>query len=270
MGAVASSPLVSRAAGSGPLLAIDTSGRLCATGLFDGPIELARTVLDLGRGHAERVVEACERSLREAGMAWSDVGRIAVTIGPGSFTGIRAGVAAARGLALSLGVPATGVTTLEAMRGPDASYGAPRTASYTGPYMAPCTVALDARRGQLYAQGFAADGTALTAPVLATAAALATDPSLPTLVIGSGASLLVDAFGASGREASLVERDGHPMLDAQPDIAAVAARALRDGAPARPPAPFYLRGADAKLPGGVEPAIPAGATPAPPSHARLR
>lgn len=234
------------------LLAIDTSGPLCAAGLFgisrDGTVERARAVRDIGRGHAEHVIDTCEDALRGAEATWADVGRIAVTVGPGSFTGIRAGVAAARGLALSLGVRAVGVTTLEAMRAPDGQH------AYA--------VALDARRGQIYAQIFALDGTATGAPMLDAPTAVARRlPSDVGLVVGSGAPSLVDAIRTRGGEASVAMRDGRAMTDAQPDIANVAARAVV--APERPPTPFYMRGADAKLPGGVDPAV---STPSP-SHA---
>lgn len=237
----------------GLLLAIDTSGPLCAAGLFEishvEGVERSRAVRDIGRGHAEHVIDTCEDALREAEATWADLGRVAVTVGPGSFTGIRAGVAAARGLALSLGLRAVGVTTLEAMRGPRPA--------------APYLVALDARRGQIYAQSFDADGTATGEPMLDTPAAIAARvPSDVRLVVGSGASSLVDAVRAGAGEASVATQDGRAMIDAQPDVANVAARALA-ASYARPPAPFYMRGADAKLPGGVDPA----ATTAPPSRA---
>lgn len=235
------------------LLAVDTSGPLCAAGLFDishaEGVERSRAVRDIGRGHAEHVIDTCEDALREAEASWADLGRVAVTVGPGSFTGIRAGVAAARGLALSLGLRAVGVTTLEAMRGPRPA--------------APYLVALYARRGQIYAQSFGADGTATGEPTLDTPAAIATQvPSDAVLIVGSGAPSLVDAVRADGGEASVATQDGRAMLDAQPDIANVAARALA-ASDMRPPTPFYMRGADAKLPGGVDPA----ATTAPPSRA---
>ena len=253
-----------REEGGGLLLAIDTSGPLCAAGLYDGPVERARIVLDLGRGHAERVIDACTDALRAGGAGWGDVARIAVTVGPGSFTGIRAGVAAARGLALSLGVPAIGVTTLEAMDGPPLN---------------PYAVALDARRGQLYAQAFGAGGDALSEPMVDAPDALARRlPSGVASIVGSGAPALVAAMEAAGRDARVGERDGRSLTDAQPDIAAVASHAVRAGELAgrggRPPVPLYLRGADAKLPGGIEPGPATGAAsgnamPPPASSARI-
>ena len=245
--------------GDALLLAIDTSGALCAAGLYAGPTERARIVLDLGRGHAERVVDVCADALREGGAEWGDIARIAVTVGPGSFTGIRAGVAAARGLALSLGVPAIGVTTLEVTDGPDG---------------APYVVALDARRGQLYAQAFGVGGGVLSDPMVDAPDSLTGRlPSSIVHVVGSGAPALVEAMRAAGHETRVGERDGRPLTGAQPDIAAVAACAIRAGERARLPVPLYLRGADAKLPGGIDPsdrAAASGAMPSPASSDRLR
>ncbi|MCB1426400.1 MAG: tRNA (adenosine(37)-N6)-threonylcarbamoyltransferase complex dimerization subunit type 1 TsaB, partial [Notoacmeibacter sp.] len=98
------------------LLAIDTAANLCAACLSDaetGAI-LGAEVLDIGKGHAEQLMDVIAQAMAEAGAQWPDLTRLAVTVGPGSFTGIRVGVAAARGLALALDLPLTGITTLEA------------------------------------------------------------------------------------------------------------------------------------------------------------
>ena len=99
------------------ILAIDTAANLCAACVHDAAagIERGRSVRDIGKGHAEQLMEVIDAALAAGGLAYADIGGIAVSVGPGSFTGIRVGVAAARGLALGLGVPSAGVTTLEAL-----------------------------------------------------------------------------------------------------------------------------------------------------------
>jgi tRNA threonylcarbamoyl adenosine modification protein YeaZ len=99
------------------ILALDTAGVDCAAALFDSG---RNTVLGeasdmIGKGHAEHLMGIIDRALDQAGVTLSAVERIAVTVGPGSFTGIRVGVAAARGFALSLDVPAVGISTLTVM-----------------------------------------------------------------------------------------------------------------------------------------------------------
>ena len=249
--------------GPGLTLVIDTSGAACAAAVLDGGDERARRVVDLGRGHAERVVDLCGEALGEAGADWGDLSRIAVCVGPGSFTGVRAGVAAARGFALSLGIPAIGVTTLETIARPEDPAGGPPP---------PCLVALDARRGQVYAQAFGTDREPLDAPVVAEpeAVASALAPGLRD-VVGSGAALVVEALASLGRPARIGEAAGEPIVEAQPDIGAVGRAALRRApfpaspeasSPASPetpsqsagelawraPEPLYLRQADAKPP----------------------
>lgn len=97
------------------ILAIDTSASLCAAAIFNGEPELGREVIDIGKGHAEHLMGVIEAALAQAGKGYADLTQIVVAIGPGSFTGIRVGVATARGLALALKIPAAGVSNLEAV-----------------------------------------------------------------------------------------------------------------------------------------------------------
>ena len=97
------------------ILAFDTSAGHCAAAVLrDGDIVIAKAE-DMTRGQAERLVPLLEEILAETGLAWSDIDRIGVGVGPGNFTGIRISVATARGLALGLGAPAIGVTTFDAI-----------------------------------------------------------------------------------------------------------------------------------------------------------
>ena len=121
-----------------PVLAFDTSAAHCAAALLL-PDRVIQRLEPMDKGQAERLIPLLEEVLAEGGLEWSDLKALAVGTGPGNFTGVRIAVAAARGLALGLGIPAVGVTRLEAL-----AHGLPR----------PLLVAEDARRGEAYVQGF--------------------------------------------------------------------------------------------------------------------
>lgn len=212
------------------LLAIDTAARLCAACVFDMEAgrELGREVLDLGKGHAEHLMAVIESALDAAGLSYTDLGMIAVCVGPGSFTGVRVGVSAARGLALALNVPAVGVSSLEALA---AQARADRPGAET-------LVLLDAGRGGIYAAGYGATGEERQPPALLTLAeAGEMAGETKAMLAGSG----VDAvLTAAGLEREVVGRA------ATADIATYARLAAQRGLPGRPPSPLYLRGADAK------------------------
>ena len=211
-------------------LALDCSARFCAAALYEAESDrvLASASPDIGRGHAEQLPAIVEAVLAEAGVDLTSIQRIGVTVGPGSFAGIRVGVAFARGLALALGVPCVGVGSLEAIAGPAAH-------QEGGPVMA----VLDAKRDHVWAllvdsRGAVVEPAAELMPAAAAALALASRCGL----IGSGAVLL------SGMEASLASRI---IADpAAPEIAEVARIAAHLDPAANPPEPRYLREADAK------------------------
>ncbi len=124
-------------------LGFDCSAAHCAAALLRGDRVLAAAHEEMAKGQAERLMPMLEGLLAQAGLTWRDLDVIGVGTGPGNFTGIRVAVAAARGLALSLGIPAVGVTATEA-----AAFGLPR----------PCRVVLPARRGEVIWQDFGVDG----------------------------------------------------------------------------------------------------------------
>jgi len=225
------------------VLAVDTAGASCAACLYDSSSEriVARWVETIGRGHAERLFPVIDAALAEAGLTYAGLGRLAVTIGPGSFTGIRVGVAAMRGLALALDIPLTGVTVLECMA---------RTAVAPGPLL----VALDARRDEVYAQLFSAGGAAAGPPLVLSrteARALAEDHG--AALYGSAAPLL----SADGPHPLPVLGDAGAVEIA--DLAALAAGREPEG---QHPAPLYLRPPDAKPQDGFAlPRRPAKASP---------
>lgn len=207
------------------VLAIDTSGSGCSAAIYDSGSDaiLGRSGADIGRGHAERLMDFVDAALAAADRRIGDIDRIAVTIGPGSFTGIRVGVATARGLALALGKPAVGVSSLHVIA-EEARIAARGKA---------VLVAIDAKRDEVYLQSYDAAGQAVTEPeALPVKDARERFAGFDGWVAGSGAELL----GL-----------GMPVKSAGPVDIAVVARlgAITDPASAKPK-PLYLRGPDAK------------------------
>ncbi|MBB4230447.1 tRNA (adenosine(37)-N6)-threonylcarbamoyltransferase complex dimerization subunit type 1 TsaB [Rhizobium mongolense] len=207
------------------VLALDTAGVDCAAALYDsGRDTVLGEASDLiGKGHAEHLMGIVDRVLNQADMKLAMVERIAVTIGPGSFTGIRVGVAAARGFGLALNIPTVGITTLETMAA------AQREKTPGRPVLA----AMDAKRGEIYLQSFSADGPALDEPRAVTIEAAKTiATAFAGEITGSATPLLKP--NATGEHANMFP------------ISIVA----RLGAAADPgsgkPKPLYLRGPDAK------------------------
>ncbi|RAK67647.1 tRNA (adenosine(37)-N6)-threonylcarbamoyltransferase complex dimerization subunit type 1 TsaB [Phenylobacterium kunshanense] len=211
------------------VLGLDTCLNACSVAVLDGGTVLAHASEAMARGHQERLAPMVQSVMAEAGLTFEQLERIGATVGPGSFTGLRVGVAFAKGLGSALAIPAVGVGALEAL------------AAEAGGLVA---AAIDARRDQLYLQVFE-DGHALMAPdvlPLGTAAARLAELSMgrPLTLIGSGAPLLADA----ARGADVRTPDG---CDAR-HVAKLAA--ARSPGPLRP---LYLRAPDAKLPGGRDP-----------------
>jgi tRNA threonylcarbamoyladenosine biosynthesis protein TsaB len=231
------------------ILALDTALNACSVAVLDDGNVQAHVHEKRARGHAETLMPLIQDLMKTCGMRYSDLDLIAVTVGPGTFTGLRIGLAAARGIALAAAKPCRGITTLEAL-----AASVPASASQDRPIIATA----DARRREIYAQVFTAVRTTdLVAPE--------TDPvALP----------LVDADSFLTMDTALIIGSGGPLLAAHPEFDATRfqvsdldpdpdARLVGKLAAARPipklsdgpPAPLYLRAPDAKLPGGKDPAI---------------
>lgn len=213
------------------LLAIDCAASLCAASVYDaGAGELGRAVRDLGKGHAEHLMAVIDEALAQAGVGYSDLGLIAVSVGPGSFTGVRVGVSAARGLSLALKIPAVGVTTLEALAAETRAALGPRTV----------LAALDAGRGEIHAAVYDETGVALREPAVLTlteAAALAASGQVA--VAGTAARLIAEEPVDVDKAFEL-----GPTL-ATADIGTYA-RLAAAKQPGERPKPVYLRAPDAK------------------------
>jgi tRNA threonylcarbamoyladenosine biosynthesis protein TsaB len=213
------------------VLAIDTALAACSVAVFDSDADriLAVQSLPMTRGHAEALMPLVERVMADAGASFAEIERLAVTTGPGSFTGLRVGIAAARGIALASEKPAVGVTTLQA-------YAAPHQAERRFPIIA----AIDARNDQVYFQVFApgrSNGGPRLAPLREAAKAAA---ALPARLVGSAAQAIA---------AALSENDAVPVsveTRVAPDIAWVARLGAFSADDTSPPVPQYLRAPDAQ------------------------
>jgi len=199
------------------ILAFDTSVAHCAAALLSNDEILAERCEDMAKGQAERLFPLLNDLLADCDTDWRDLTAIAVGIGPGNFTGIRISVSAARGLALSLAVPAIGVSTFQAL-----------ALDLARPVLA----SLDARRGQTYLQAIGLPGGTRTGVM--------TDEVPPQFhavgltCVGDNSALLARQTGGA------VAR---PLWSLP--VAIARAAAARHGQPARRPAPLYVRAPDA-------------------------
>lgn len=211
------------------VLAIDCAASLCAACVYDAAagLELGRSVLDLGKGHAEHLMAVIAEALKAGAIDYAGIGAIAVSVGPGSFTGLRVGVSTARGLALALKIPAIGVTTLEALAGEAA-------AAFPGRAV---LAALDAGREEIHAALYDQMSVLTYGPAVATLAE-ATGMAIESAAVLAGTAAAQIAASA-GRGFDIGPRT------ATADILTYARLAAAKGQGERPK-PLYLRGADAK------------------------
>jgi len=207
------------------LLAVETALGACSVAVLDGDKILAHRFQEMARGHAEALAPMVEDAMRETSVGFAALDRLAVTTGPGTFTGQRVGLAFMRGLRVALQKPLIGITTLEAMA---AATGSERAAAIH-----------DAKRDEAYLLLWEKAEAVLASAVMPFADAVMRIRSFgPCALAGTGAPMAAAALG-----------DSFSLTDIrQPDALWVArlakTRPVSDG----PPAPLYLRAPDAKLP----------------------
>ena len=217
------------------ILAIDTALDACAACVLDTDAAkvIAQESQAMKRGHAEALMPLIARVIKQSGIAFAGLDRIAVTTGPGSFTGLRVGLSAARGIALAANKPVVGLTTLTAYAAPVVSQNAEQ----------PVISAIDARHDHVYFQVVSGNGSSLIRPRVAPIEeALGASRFGAAHLVGNAARILADRWPAHALPPFKV--DAQPA----PDIAWVAwlgAAVSPNTAPARP---YYLRAPDAKLP----------------------
>jgi tRNA threonylcarbamoyladenosine biosynthesis protein TsaB len=209
------------------ILALDTCLEACSVAVCDGQQVLAANSEVMARGHQERLAPMVAQTMSQAGLAFDALERIAVTVGPGSFTGLRVGLAFAKALALATGAPCAGVGVLEALAASEAETGF-------------VVCAIDARRGQVYLQVFIDGRPAMAPDALSIETAAARVAELWTggsaRLVGSGAPLLEGVLPGARISARLA-----------PDPVAIARLGLAAAIPIPPPRPLYLRAPDAKI-----------------------
>ena len=218
------------------VLAIDTALEACAAAVLDtGSAKLiAQASQTMKRGHAEALMPLIARVMKEAGVPFAALDRIAVTTGPGSFTGLRVGLAAARGISLAAERPVVGVTTLSA-------YAAP---AFSENGEDPIICAIDARHDQVYFQVVGGNGSPLIEPKLATVAeALEASRFGAPHLLGDAAKTLAARWPADAPPPIRV------AAQAAPDIGWVARLGAASNPATAPARPCYLRPADARSPG---------------------
>ena len=214
------------------VLALETSTLAGGVALVDGERLVAEYVLDVSVTHSERLMVAVDRVLADARWAPRDLEGLAVSIGPGSFTGLRIGVSTAKGLASALGVPIAAVPTLDAM-----------AAALPWAALAVCPV-LEARRGEVYASLYRHDGDGLRREweyLALSPEELAARLTEPTLLIGDG---------AAGITSPHARRPPPPPRVPSPACVAVLGRErlrLGDSVAAAELTPLYLRPSQAEL-----------------------
>jgi tRNA threonylcarbamoyladenosine biosynthesis protein TsaB len=228
------------------LLALDTALEGCSVGVFAAARPLAMRRRPGGLGHAEQLPSMLADLVAETGLGSADMDGLAVTIGPGSFSGIRTGLAAARALALVHRLPVFGVRTFEALAAPLAREPGDER---------PIAAVIDARRGQVYVQVLSHRGLPLAVPASLDPEAAAAVLVAPLRLVGNGVPL-VRPFLPQGSGFEPVE----VSLDAAAVALAAEAAAERGVRPIDGMAlkPFYLRDADAR-PDAGRALLPVGA-----------
>jgi tRNA threonylcarbamoyladenosine biosynthesis protein TsaB len=214
------------------VLAIDTALEACSVAILDTDHSDVRVheSVPMQRGHAEALMPLIASLLDRAQLAFAALDRVAVTTGPGSFTGLRVGIAAARGIALAASKPAIGLSTL---------------ATFAAPFIAaddtlPVVVAIDARHDHVYLQVFGPGGRTVVAPRVAPLReALRVSATGAPRIAGTAANKLAALWPAGECAPTAVEQRSAPNIDW---VARLGAAATDTGTP---PKPLYLRAPDA-------------------------
>lgn len=218
------------------ILALDTACAACSAAVLDAGAIRAERFEPMERGQTEALMPMVAAVMAEAGLAFAALDLVAVTVGPGSFTGLRTGLAAARGIALGSGARLAGVTTLEAV-----AHAALGPLPEGAPAPGRIVVALSTGRAELYVQSFDRGGTALDPPSAALPAdVLAGLGGGPLLLAGDGAQRLIEAAAGSLAGAEIARGPGLPHAAWVARIADARWGTNAGALPDAQPRPLYL------------------------------
>ncbi len=210
------------------ILAIDTALGACSVCVMEAGrvLPIALDSEEMATGHAEALMPMIERVMKLVDGGFTSLERVAVSIGPGSFTGLRIGIAAARAIGLAAEIPVVGVSTLSA-------YAAPLINAEESGVIA---VGIDARHGAVFFQAFTAAGRTIVLPrVISLKEAGRAIGSGPVKLAGSGAAALAVEAMSLGLKASIAD------MRAAPDVTWVARLGLAADPATAVPKPLYLR-----------------------------
>ena len=217
-------------------LSFDTSADYCAAALVQDGTAIAAQSLAMSRGHAEALVPLVRKLCASTGTDLSGVDLVAVTVGPGSFTGVRTGIAAARGFALATGAPAVGVSSLQAVAYSARQAGSPSV-----------LVVLDTRRADFFAQLFDSDAEPCGDPAVLDAGAIQDLIRMNApVVVGNAVARFRSDVGPDMDAGIFASGPGVPD---PADVALLAERILYTNRVASDTlSPLYLRAPEAKIP----------------------
>jgi tRNA threonylcarbamoyladenosine biosynthesis protein TsaB len=214
---------------AGLTLSIDTAGPACQAAVSDGTRVVSSRSVTMLRGHGEALIPMVEDVLGEAVITYEDLDRVGVTVGPGSFTGMRVGLAAARGFSATLNIPIVGIGTLEALAVTD---------RLARDVTAVRCVAIDARNGLVYGQRFDVDGTAMEQPSVMADLVFAASVPQGGRLVGPATPIIAALARSAGKHVTLGDTAQVPSAEALAKLAAASDVGEK-------PRPLYLKPADA-------------------------
>ena len=221
------------------VIAFDTATAAVTVALHDGRDVVAHEMAIDARRHGELLAPAIQAVLTSAGAGQRDLTAVAVGVGPGPYTGLRAGLVTAQVFGSTLGIPVYGVCTLDIIAASARHAAAGREFA----------VATDARRREVYWARYAADGERLSPPLVSLPAELAAELAAGSPIAGQGPRLYTELAAPF----DVIE----PAYPDAADLARIATDRIARGLPADPPEPLYLRRPDAREPGRPKRVTPA-------------